>query len=101
MKKLLLLIILCSVTSCSLQSEVRCAYVYIYNPKTGTESDLDLKVEIQDNKIVKIFWENGGWLDSSHFNTDNAVLFDDYASFKDDRKRDFGISLQKNSYCEY
>ncbi|WP_163268652.1 hypothetical protein [Dysgonomonas sp. 216] len=26
-----------------------------------------MKVKIEDDKLVKIFWSNGGWLDDSHF----------------------------------
>lgn len=43
------------------------AEINYYNPKTGSKSAYTLKVEIEDDKLVKIYWSNGGWLDDSHF----------------------------------
>ena len=39
-----------------------CAEIDYYYSKTGTESTYTLKVEIEDNELVKIYWPNGdGW----------------------------------------
>ncbi len=43
------------------------AEIEYYNPKTGTKSSYTLKIEIEDDKLVKIYWTNGGWLDDSYF----------------------------------
>jgi len=43
-----------------------CAEVTYFNPRTGTHSEYTLKVEVDDNKVEKIFFGNGGWLDSDH-----------------------------------
>lgn len=43
------------------------AEIKYHNPKTGTKSTYILKVKIENDKLVKIFWSNGGWLDDSHF----------------------------------
>lgn len=43
------------------------AEVKYYNPKTGKRSTYTLKVEVKNDKLVKIYWSNGGWLDDSHF----------------------------------
>ncbi|PXV66812.1 hypothetical protein CLV62_10472 [Dysgonomonas alginatilytica] len=43
------------------------AEINYYNPKTGSKSTYTLKIEIEDDKLVKIYWSNGGWLDNSHF----------------------------------
>lgn len=59
-----------------------CAEIDYYYYKTGTESTYTLKVEIEDNELVKIYWPNGGWLDSSHYNppdiSDGNASFESY-----------------------
>lgn len=45
-----------------------CAEIVYYYSKTGTQSTYTLKVEIENNDLVTIYWPNGGWLDSSHYN---------------------------------
>lgn len=88
--------------ACSNYNGKRCAYVNIYNEKTETEGDYDLYVDVQDNKVIKIYWENGGWLDESHFDPDDAYLNSDgYTSFYDDRGRNIGVIIQKESICEF
>jgi hypothetical protein len=88
--------------NCSNGIEKRCAFIHIYNEETETETMSDLYVDVQSNKIIKIYWDNGGWLDETHFNPDDAILDSDgYTSFNDDRGRDFGVTLQKKSNCEY
>ncbi|MBK5214781.1 MAG: hypothetical protein JJE55_14100 [Flavobacteriaceae bacterium] len=57
-----------------------CAEIDYYYDKTGTQSTYTLKVEIEDNELVKIYWPNGGWLDSSHYNPPD--ISDGYASFE-------------------
>lgn len=57
-----------------------CAEIDYYYDKTGTESTYTLKVEIEDNELVKIYWPNGGWLDSSHYNPPD--ISDGYANFE-------------------
>ncbi|MBD8349283.1 hypothetical protein [Dysgonomonas sp. HGC4] len=47
------------------------AEINYYNPKTSSKSTYTLKVEIENDKLVKIYWTNGGWLDDSHFTPPN------------------------------
>ena len=44
-----------------------CATIGYYNSSTGTSSTYTLEVEVENGKLVRINWPNGGWLDSSHF----------------------------------
>lgn len=44
-----------------------CADVTYYNPNTGTRNTYTLEVEVESNELVKIYWNNGGWLDEDHF----------------------------------
>lgn len=44
-----------------------CANIDYYNPDTGTRSTYTLNVEVEGNELTVIQWPNGGWLDSTHF----------------------------------
>ena len=44
-----------------------CAEIQYYYSKTGTQSNYTLLVEVEEGKLIKIFWSNGGWLDDTHF----------------------------------
>ncbi len=44
-----------------------CASVTYHNSKTGKGSLYTLLVEAQDEKLIRIKWPSGGWLDNSHF----------------------------------
>lgn len=44
-----------------------CAEIHYYYSKTGTASTYTLLVDVEDGKLTKIHWSNGGWLDDSHF----------------------------------
>lgn len=74
-----------------------CAEVDYYNPKTGKQSNYTLKVQVEDGELTKIYWENGGWLDESHF--DAPDISDGTATFTDDRGRVFEVELL-NEDCE-
>jgi hypothetical protein len=102
--KLYFILIITSIlfSSCVNYNGKKCAYVYIYNPTTGTESDLDLLVEVYDYEIVKIYWENGGWLDDSHFKKGSTTIDNNgEASFIDDRGREFSVTIQDDSNCSW
>lgn len=43
------------------------AEVKYYNPKTETRSTYTLRVRVKDNKLVTLYFPNGGWLDDTHF----------------------------------
>jgi hypothetical protein len=70
---------------------IYCAVVEYYYPKTGTRSTYSLNVEIEDNKLVKIYWSNGGWLDDSHFTP--PAIFNGKARFTSDRGVDYAIEI--------
>lgn len=48
-----------------------CAEIHYYYSKTWTSSDYTLLVEVEDGKLIKILWSNGGWLDDTHFEPPN------------------------------
>ncbi|GHV38880.1 hypothetical protein FACS1894179_02950 [Bacteroidia bacterium] len=94
----ILLILLFSLSSCTGRSSsssynnTKDDYTYVdgdyyaevkyHNLKTGTRSTYTLKVKIKEDKLVTIYWNNGGWLDNSHFtppdiSTGNATFTSD------------------------
>jgi hypothetical protein len=68
-----------------------CAEVTYYYNKTGTSSRYTLKVEIESNELVKIFWPNGGWLDHSHFNPPD--ISDGNARFESDQGVEYSVKI--------
>lgn len=84
-------------TSCNPKRGIHYAEVDYYNPKTGKHSEYTLKVLVEDEELTKIYWENGGWLDESHFKAPN--ISDGTATFTDDRGRKFEVELL-NDDCE-
>jgi len=67
------------------------AEISYYNPKTRTQSEYTLNIEIEDDKLVKIYWSNGGWLDDSHFIPSDIST--GKAEFRSDRNYRYEISL--------
>lgn len=43
------------------------ATIRVYNPNTGHNATYTLEVEVENEELIKIYWNNGGWLDDSHF----------------------------------
>ena len=78
-----------------------CADIEMHNWKTDKDAFYTLPVEVVNNKIVKIYWSNGGWLDETHFDPDEADidLRDNSALFEDDRERMFLIKILENETC--
>lgn len=62
-----------------------------YNPNTGHEGVYTLDVEVEYGELTKIYWNNGGWLDDSHFSPTD--IRDGYASFFDDRGYYYQIEI--------
>ena len=74
------------------QDGTYCADVTYYNPNTGTRNTYTLAVEIEGNELVKIYWNNGGWLDEDHF---YAQELDENGtcSFTSDKGYDYEIEI--------
>ena len=68
------------------------AEVSYYNPNTETESNYTLTVEVSVNQLVRIYWPNGGWLDTDDF---DMVYFDSggYCSFITDRGYEYTVEI--------
>lgn len=77
-----------------------CADIEYYNPRTGTTSDYTLTIEIEDNRLIRIDWPNGGWLDESHF-SDVEITEDGEANFESDRGYEYTLRIVGSSACRY
>ena len=67
------------------------ATIRVYNPNTGHNATYTLEVEVENKELIKIYWNNGGWLDDSHFSP--ADISDGTASFTDDRGYEYRVEL--------
>lgn len=67
------------------------ATIRVYNPNTGHNATYTLEVEVTDEELTKIYWNNGGWLDDSHFSP--ADISNGTASFTDDRGYEYRVEL--------
>ncbi len=75
-----------------------CAEIQYYNRNTGKHSTYTLPVEVENGKLVKIRWKNGGWLDESHFTAPD--ISDGTASFTSDKGYKYEVELkEKGSNC--
>lgn len=75
-----------------------CAEVEYYNPNTGTRSTYELDVEVEDGYLVQINWPNGGWLDETHFSSEDISSGECY--FYSDKGYRYTVTLgEKGGGC--
>ena len=98
----ILLVILHSCNPFAVQDGKHCADIEVHNWKTDKDSYYTLPVEVEGNKIVKIYWSNGGWLDETHFEPEDAELDkrDNTALFEDDKERMFLVKILNKKNCD-
>lgn len=72
-----------------------CTIVTIEN--VDDPGDYNLTVEISDNKLIRIYFPNGGWLDETHFVPKEVIVENDgYCSFEDDRGRHISFFVEQD-----
>lgn len=76
-----------------------CADVKYYNPNTGTENTYTLEVEVCNNEVTQINWNNGGWMDEDHF-TAEQLDSDGSCSFTSDNGYEYTVTIT-GSNCDY
>jgi hypothetical protein len=69
-----------------------CAEVNYYNPNTGTRSTYTLNVVVEDNHVVKIKFNNGGFLDGSHM-TPEALSKSGTCTLITDKNYEYTVTL--------
>lgn len=77
---------------------IYCAEVEYYNPNTETESTYTLPVEVEDDRLFKINFPNGGWLDDSHFEPE--YIEDGKAEFTSDEGNEYKVKLLYYGDCD-
>ena len=77
-----------------------CATVRYSNPNTGTRSIYILNVEVEDGKLVKIHWPNGGWLDDSHFDPPH-INESGFTTFTADNGYEYDVLIKSEGQCDY
>ena len=78
-----------------------CTVVTIEN--VDNPGTYDLTVEISDNRLFRIYFPNGGWLDETHFVPKKVIVESDgHCSFEDDRGRNisFFVEQDEKGACE-
>ena len=68
-----------------------CAQVKYYNPSTRHAAVYTLNVKLRDNRLVEIYWPNGGWYDNTHFSP--ADIEDGDAEFVSDRNVEYRVVI--------
>lgn len=86
-------------TSEGFEDGTYCAEVDYYNPNTTTRSEYALEVEVENNEVVKIYFGNGGWLDTDHFSPE-LIDEDGTCTITSDRNYEYSIQLiEKDGNC--
>lgn len=78
-----------------LEDGTYCADVTYYNPNTGTTNTYQLNVAVENSELIKIFWNNGGWLDESHFSPEE-IDSDGFCSFWSDKGYRYTVQIKGN-----
>ncbi|MFC7526968.1 hypothetical protein ACFQRK_23630 [Parapedobacter sp. GCM10030251] len=77
---------------------VYCATVDYYNPNTGNSNSYVLNVEIESDELITIYWPNGGWLDESHFSSENISIGS--CTFTSDKGYEYTVTII-GEQCQY
>ena len=59
-----------------------------------------MTIEIEDHRLIRIEWPNGGWLDESHF-SDVEISEDGEANFESDRGYEYTVQIVGSRACRY
>lgn len=76
---------------------IYCAEIEYYNPNTGSSNTYNLDVEVEYGDLVKIYWPNRGWLDSSHFTPTDITSGSCF--FVNDKGYEYNVTLEEKGGC--
>ncbi len=88
---ILFLLISCNISTIS--DGVYCVEVERYNPRTLKESSYTLTAEVKNEKLVRLYFPNGGYIDYDDFNPSN--ISSGTTSFSDFRGVQFKVKIIK------
>ena len=69
-----------------------CANVTYHNPNTGTTNEYTLDVEVSNNRVIRINWSNGGWMDGDHFSPE-TLSDTGHCSFESDKGYEYTVQI--------
>lgn len=79
-------------SNCGIDDGNHSASIDYYNPETGHQATYDLDVDVVDCEVTEINFNNGGWLDDSHF-TPAELDSDGSCEIEDDRGRQYTVHI--------
>jgi hypothetical protein len=71
------------------------ATVDYYNPNTGTSSTYTLNVEVVDNCVRVIHFNNGGWLDETHIISGGELNEDGSTEIESDKGYIYTVTIDR------
>lgn len=71
------------------------ADVEYYNPNTGNSNTYSLEVEVVNNTVTVIHFNNGGWLDETHIVSGGELDEDGNTSIETDKGYIFDITINR------
>jgi hypothetical protein len=77
---------------CGVDDGNHTASIDYYNPETGHQATYDLDVDVVDCEVTEINFNNGGWLDDSHFSP-TELDSDGNCEIEDDRGREYTVHI--------
>lgn len=89
-----------SITQEATEKETSCLYldgkhdatVKYHNPKTGHIATYDLKVHVLNCQVIRIDFDNGGWLDEDHIKA-KRISDDGEVTLQDEKGRTWNVRL--------
>lgn len=86
-------------TNAEYEDGTYCADVEYDNPRTGTESNYQLEVEVESGSITEIDFPQG-WLDDTHFES-GAELDNGEAEIESDKGTTYRVKITGTAPCVY
>jgi len=71
------------------------ATVEYYNPNTGTQRTYTLNVEVSNNTVTVIHFNNGGWLDETHIESGGELDDDGSTTIYTDKGYEYTVTIDK------
>lgn len=79
----------------NLPDDTYAATVDYYNPNTGTSSTYTLNVEVVDNCVRVIHFNNGGWLDETHIISGGELNEDGSTEIESDKGYIYTVTIDR------
>lgn len=71
------------------------ATVEYYNPNTGNSNTYSLEVEVENNTVTVIYFNNGGWLDGTHIVSGGELDDDGSTTIESDKGYYYTVTIDQ------